>query len=350
MKRTFALFFLLWLLPEHSLPAAQPEGYVIEWGWNTAAAIPAPAKLATSNAVAIAAGVGYSLVLRTDGTVEGWGDNYAGKVTGVPATNAPYVSAGRVRIRGELLRNVSSIVADREFSLALKSDGAIVTWGNNYVPKGLSNILAIAADEFHSWVLKHDGTVVGWWKESSPSYEILPVQHLTNVVSIAVNSGGYGTRGVALKRDGTVGHWGSETDYQDATPPPGLSNVVAIAAGASHSLALRTDGTVVGWGWNKVGEATGNPTTNGPNLAFYSAGQVQIDGQVLRNVTSIAASRGYSMGLKNDGTIVAWGRMVNDLYPVTVPEGLSNVVAIAAGENFCLAITTNRVVADRFRR
>jgi hypothetical protein len=43
--------------------------------------------------------------------------------------------------------------------------------------------------------------------------------------------------------------------------------------------------------------------------------------------------------------------MVNDLYPVTVPEGLSDVVAIAAGaEDFCLAITTNRVVADRFRR
>jgi hypothetical protein len=41
--------------------------------------------------------------------------------------------------------------------------------------------------------------------------------------------------------------------------------------------------------------------------------------------------------------------MVNDLYPATVPAGLSNVVAIAAGESFCLAITTNRSVAERFQ-
>ncbi len=74
-----------------------------------------------------------------------------------------------------------------------------------------------------------------------------------------------------------------------------------------------------------------------------------IDGQVLSNVTSIAAGHGYSMALKRDGTIVTWGRMVNGLYPATVPVGLSNVVAIAAGDNFCLAITTNSAVAERFR-
>jgi alpha-tubulin suppressor-like RCC1 family protein len=117
-------------------------------------------------------------------------------------------------------------------------------------------------------------------------------------------------------------------------------------------LALKRDGTVVGWGSNKVGESTGTATTNSPNgVDFFSAGQVVISGQVLSNVMSIAAGTGYSLALKKDGTVVAWGRMVNDLYPVTVPEGLSDVVAIAAGaEDFCLAITTNRVVADRFRR
>jgi alpha-tubulin suppressor-like RCC1 family protein len=56
------------------------------------------------------------------------------------------------------------------------------------------------------------------------------------------------------------------------------------------------------------------------------------------------------MALKKDGTIITWGRMVNDLYPVTVPEGLSNVVAIAAGDNFCLVITTNSAIADRYRQ
>jgi hypothetical protein len=42
--------------------------------------------------------------------------------------------------------------------------------------------------------------------------------------------------------------------------------------------------------------------------------------------------------------------MVSGLYPVNIPAGLSNVVAIAAGETYRLAITTNAAVAERFRR
>jgi alpha-tubulin suppressor-like RCC1 family protein len=84
-----------------------------------------------------------------------------------------------------------------------------------------------------------------------------------------------------------------------------------------------------------------------PDSIGVSSGQVQIGGQILSNVVAIAANRGYSMGLKGDGTVVAWGKMMLNL-PVRVPAGLSNVVAIAAGENFSLAITTNRAVAERF--
>jgi alpha-tubulin suppressor-like RCC1 family protein len=122
---------------------------------------------------------------------------------------------------------------------------------------------------------------------------------------------------------------------------------VAIAAGDNHSLALKSDGTVIGWGFNTFGQATGTPTTNSPNT---SSGPVLIGGQVLTNAVSIAASREYSLALKQDGTVVSLGRMVNGLYPVNIPAGLSNVIAIAAGENSCLAITMNSAVAERFRR
>jgi alpha-tubulin suppressor-like RCC1 family protein len=333
------------------LHAAPPGGYVIQWGWNTAFATSAPPKLVVSNAVAVAAGDGYSLALRDDETVFGWGGNYRGNATGVPMTNAPYTSAGQARIGGQLVTNALAIVAGRGFSLALRKDGTVVSWGENYVPKELADMIGIAADSAHSWVLKRGGTVLGWWKEESPTYGLLTAEGLSNVVAIAVGSGPQGgTRGVALLRNGTVGHWGIESEHKEATPPAGLSNVVAVAAGASHSLALKSDGTVVGWGWNQFGEATGMPTTNAVNLAYLSSGQVQMEGRVLSNVVSIAASRGYSLALKKDGTIVSWGRMVNGLYPVNIPTGLSNVVAIAGGENFCLAITTNSAVADRFRQ
>jgi hypothetical protein len=38
--------------------------------------------------------------------------------------------------------------------------------------------------------------------------------------------------------------------------PPGLSGVTAIAAGYVHSLALKSDGTVIGWGRNDSGQIT----------------------------------------------------------------------------------------------
>jgi len=328
--------------------AAAPEGDVIQWGWNTAAGVAAPPKVVLSNTVAVSASSGHCLALRKDGTVVGWGDNYFGEATGVPTTNYPYFSAGQVSVGGQTLSNVVSIVASREFSLALRQDGTVVTWGENYAPTGLSNITAIAVDQAHSWALKRDGTVVGWWREPSPSYNLLTVAGLSNVVNIAVGPGPQGgTRGVALMRGGTVRHWGSESTYKHfTTSPAGLSNVVAVAAGAGHSLALKSDGTVVGWGDNSFGQATGVPTTNAPNI---SSGHVIIGGQVLSNVTSIAAGAGYSLALKRDGAVVAWGRMVYNLYPPDPPVGLSNVIAISAGANdFCLAITTNSQVAARF--
>lgn len=132
--------------------------------------------------------------------------------------------------------------------------------------------------------------------------------------------------------------------------PVGLSNVVAIAHaegfnGGGNYLALKSDGTVVGWGGNRsVGMAIGSPTTN---YAYTSSGIVTIGGKVLTNVKAIDVGPLFSLVLKNDGTVIAWGD--NGFHQTDVPAGLSNVVAITAGNNFCLAITTNRAVAEKFR-
>jgi alpha-tubulin suppressor-like RCC1 family protein len=369
--QTALLLYCFVCLPDQFLSAAPARGQVIGWGENRggqATSFPSAsfsngtfsvtgspfatgcvmiAGQVLNNATAISAGTFHSLALRVDGTVAGWGDNYLGEALG-DKTPDPATTNGVVKINGQILSNVVSVAAGRTFSLALKKDGNIVTWGQNYVPAGLSNIVAIATEWGCSWALKRNGTVVGWANQpSNHDYgQLTTVENLSNVIAITVGPGGDSTRGVALRGDGTVVNWGGETIYKDATPPKGLSNVVAIATGYNHSLALTRDGIVTGWGFNNVGQATGTPSTNSPSI---SAGQVIIAGRVLSNVVSIAAGRGYSLALKGDGTVIAWGRMVDDLYPATVPAGLSKVVAIAAGENFCLAITTNSAVADKFR-
>jgi subtilase family serine protease len=110
--------------------------------------------------------------------------------------------------------------------------------------------------------------------------------------------------------------WGNN-DYHQTNVPSGLTNVVAIAAGQNHSLALKGDGTVVAWGDNR----------------YY--GQINVPSG-LTNVVAIAGGGYHSLALKGNGTVVAWGD--NDYHQINVPLGLTNVVAIAGGRMHSLAL------------
>jgi hypothetical protein len=109
--------------------------------------------------------------------------------------------------------------------------------------------------------------------------------------------------------------------------------VTAVAAGTYHSLALKSDGTVVGWGAG----LTNDPVDYSDNQAAVPAG--------LSNVVAIAAGAFHSLALKSDGLVVAWGAgsssSTNDPFgfgQATVPAGLGGVVAIAAGAWNSLAL------------
>ena len=85
---------------------------------------------------------------------------------------------------------------------------------------------------------------------------------------------------------GEVVSWGSNR-YGQTNAPPDLTNVIAVAAGATHSLALRADSTVAAWGDGTYGQI------------LVPLG--------LTNVVAVAAGDLHSLALKSDGTVVAWG-------------------------------------------
>jgi len=187
-------------------------------------------------------------------------------------------------------------------------DNPTPTFGRRYLIRLLA---ALGVAVFLAAPLAHATGTVTAWGDNSYGQTNVPAG-LSNVVAVA---GGY-YHSLALRADGTVAAWGYNY-YGQTTVPADLSNVVAVAAGAYHSLALRADGTVAAWGDNSYGQTT------------VPAG--------LSNVVAVAGGFFHSLALRADGTVVAWG--YNYYGQTTVPPNLSNVVAVAAGGYYNLALS-----------
>ncbi len=146
--------------------------------------------------------------------------------------------------------------------------GVVVSWGSQSIPLSFydgQRILKVAGGGSYSLALKSDGSVVVWGNNISAG----PAGH-SNVVQIAAGD----SHCLALKSDGSVVAWGSNT-YGMSTVPAGLEPVIQIAAGSRHSLALKSDRSVVAWGDNSNGQST-VPAGLGPRVRLRSAWEVQL--------------------------------------------------------------------------
>ena len=188
--------------------------------------------------------------------------------------------------------------------LALLAGAAVLPAQN------LAGVKAIAADGNTGFALLSDGTVWGWGANSwlgdgtSTHQTARPVQvsGLTGVVAIS--------HGLAVTNDGTVWQWGGNLNTSPSgervvinkTPArvDGLGGVAVVAGGWVTSLALKRDGTVWAWGLNNHGMLgdLGDPVFEVPRPA-------QIRG--LTDVVAIATGRWHSLAVKSDGTAWAWG-------------------------------------------
>jgi hypothetical protein len=221
--------------------------------------------------------------------------------------------------------------------------GTVTSWGSIVMPlvDPGTRYTAIAAGDIHSLALKSDGTVVAWGRNNDGQSTV--PGGLSTVAAIA--AGGY--HNLALKSNGTVVAWG-DSFFGQSTVPVGLSGVVAIAAGSWHSLALRSDGTVVAWGAGGPGQSGTEhwgqstvPSDLDSTVAIAAGGSHSL--AFRSDGTVVAGGEEHSLALKSDGTVVAWGSnagpgLVTNIGQSIVPAGLSNVVAIAAGDYYSMAV------------
>ncbi|MCX6225109.1 MAG: RCC1 repeat-containing protein, partial [Bacteroidia bacterium] len=175
-----------------------------------------------------------------------------------------------------------------------------------------------------------------------------------NLIGVTAIAAG-GNRTVALKNDGTVWDWGFNRDGElgdgsgintDSNTPvkvKDLTGITAISAGDLHSVALTSNGTVLAWGYNAYGQL-GDGTSTFRNTPVQVSGLTGI-------ITQIAAGGSHTVALTKDGAVWAWGlnssgqlgdgtgTKTDSDTPVKV-SGLTGIITqIAAGGSHTVALT-----------
>lgn len=374
--------------------AAAPSGHAWAWGNNADGelgngtttpygGVATPGQVSQlTDVTAVAGGSNFSLALKSDGTVRAWGNNGWGQL----GRGSYLASTTPVQVSG--LSDVKAIAAGDLHTLALKSNGTVWGWGFNYYGQvgngsgnnvlspvrvsGLSGVSAIAAGNggFTSYALKTDGTVWAWGYDglgqlgngkSDENAHPKPVQvsNLNGVTGIGAGT----SHALAVRSDGTVRAWGYNGysqlgttttaacgAYHDpcSTTPvqvKNLTGVSTVAGGGNFSLALKSNGTVWGWGENGYGQLANGTTTLFGGVKTPTKSK-------LASVTAIAAGGEHTLALKSDGTVSAagsnqLGQLGNGTFTDSSnPVGIINVSgvsAIGAGLNHSLAIAPNDI-------
>ena len=328
----------------HSL-ALDDKGNFYGFGSNTYGQATAPAlRNGSTGFTAISAGTFHSLALDDAGNLYGFGSNGSGQ------TSAPPLRNGSARF--------TAIAGGAYHSLALDDAGNLYGFGSNTYGQatapalrdGGSRFTAIAGGAYHSLALDDAGNLYGFgsngYGQTTPPPSLSPVYLRTMPIAMngtqaygidengivtdfvrgttvaaedALLSIAVGSRHVlAIGRSGGLNAWGDNSVGQ-LDWPGALGTVIQVVAGYSYSAALRADGSVVEWGAHTA--PTGKLTAKPDDLP--------------RIVTLFGAST-HILGITESGTVVGWGN--NASGQATPPEGLANVVAVAANARCSVAL------------
>lgn len=222
--------------------------------------------------------------------------------------------------------------------------------GSGYTKETASPL--VSTNLYHSVALKYDGTVYAWGRNDYGQVSTKDGENSIMNTPVQIYSVEYDAEGNAQY---TL-----------------LENIIDVAAGGYHSLAVDSDGHVWSWGLNDKGQLGYGTTENSGAAQMVMIG----DNQPMENIVAVAAGNKHSLALTADGHVYAWGDNTYDQlgasstvdgdfdkYPVHVTQGtsasgtytdengvvttdehLSNIIQIAAGDNYSAALKADGTV------
>jgi alpha-tubulin suppressor-like RCC1 family protein len=188
-----------------------------------------------AGALSISVGRGYSCAIKTDGSLWCWGNNSSGQLgNGESGWDSSYLPS---QVSPPMLSDVSFVSLGGGHSCAIKIDGSLWCWGNNWSGQ------------------VGDGTT---------TERVYPVLVANNVLTASLGE----SHTCAIKQDRSLWCWGANWYGQVGVGPLGnvfspvevMQDVLTVSAGYYHTCAIKIDGTLWCWGWNSYGQVDGNGT------------------------------------------------------------------------------------------
>lgn len=265
-----------------------------------------------SNAVQVSAGGGHGCALLVGGAVKCWGSSLNGRLG---ADWKPFRTTP-VAVRG--IENGAEIRGGSYFTCAALDSGGVDCWGGNY----------------------HGELGNGTSGDANSSLIPLPVTGISSATRVGTGFG----HACALLSNGSVRCWGYNYDGQlgngsslsDAVASPvpvsGVSNATDVSAGAFHSCALLSDGTIKCWGAGYNGQlgngALSNSSTPVAVSGISDAIQLSAGAYDTCAVLSVGAIKCWG---GNSGGELGNGTTTNSSIPITV-SGISNATQVSASD------------------
>ncbi len=281
-------------------------------------------------ALTIAAGSNFSMAIKSDGTLWTWGGNASGQLgngTTTTGTSPAQITSSST---------FASVAAGSDFALAIDSSRALWAWGDN-----------------GSGQFGNDAT----GSTNSTPTEVSTGPTTTNSTTPTWMTVAAGTGfAVAIASDGTLWTWGANgsgqlgngTTTSSLTPiqPTGTtgSTWTAVAAGSDFVLAIDSNGALWAWGDNGSGQFGNGTTTTSSTPARVATSYTW---------TAVAAGSSFAVALQSGGSLWTWGANTNgqlgngtttvstvNYSPVQIASGMT-FTSVAAGSNFAFAIDSN---------
>ncbi|WP_075983178.1 RCC1 domain-containing protein [Bacillus massilinigeriensis] len=240
----------------------------------------------------IAAGDQNMVALKKDGTVYVWGNNFSGQI-GIGKTSGWLEKPQRVTG----LTKVVSIAAGRYHTLATRSDGSVWAFGANthgeigngktgstlykvpYKVPSLSKVKMVSAGTYNSLAVQSNGHVYAWGANDKGSL-------------------GIGSEGLFTSKP---------TRVVDTSGKYYLQQIKQVDGGSEHSVAVANNGTIYTWGENVYGKLGNGKEASSYDMSF-KGGNSNIPVKLsLKNVVQAEAGAEHTVALTSDGSVYAWG-------------------------------------------